>query len=202
MVKIIKVIFIGTQGTNELYKGVGSSKLYVRQQTKDSNRVIWSTATTWQGGYEPDAPIQTGITMQVVSRLGLKRIVHFAETMAADETGFVSAEKMELFSEEQIAKAIKDYATQKGLHSYEDWKLWLQKEADRCDYAGYLDNWMYFATEELYRKKIQTLSVLGIPYSLEESEWRHRFCGKTWKLVELKDSKGLVVALCGYAFTP
>lgn len=201
MSKVIQVAFHKQQGANELYITVGVPKrLYIRQMTPGENRVVWATATKWKEGYEADTPLKAGITVKVISGLKKNRIEHFEESMEADETGLVSAEKKEFFMSEQLQNASKSYAKQLALKTYDSWAKWLLNETSRYGYDGYPENWLHFGTDELEKQTIADLNILGRPFYVEETKWKHAVCGKVWRVVEIKDSQNNTVELCGIAY--
>lgn len=202
MGKVIQVQFHSQVGAEELYFRLGSKKkAFIRQPLQGSNRVVWASATKCPEGFEADAPLKAGVTIKAVSGPRKERVVHFEEVMKADENGTVSAEKQSLFTREQLEDASKEFVKKMGLKTYESWSKWLLKEAPKHDYDGYPDNWLHYGTDELERQKIETLNILGALYHVEESKWRHKICGKTWTVIEIKDDKDNVVELCGYAYS-
>lgn len=201
MAKVIEVKFYAQQGSEELYVSANGKTMYIRQPMQTNERVVWTTATKWSGGYEADTPIKAGITMKVISGNRRKdKVIHFEEVLEAGESGSTSAEKKEFFVHEQLANAAKGYVKEKALRPYDSWAKWLLNDTSKYNYTGYPDNWLHFGTDVLETQHIDTLNILGHTYSVVETAWKHQICGKTWNVVEIKDTKGSVVELCGIAF--
>ena len=202
MGKVIEVKFYAQQNAEELYISTSGRKFYVRQPIQDTDRVLWTTASKWDGGYEADTPIKAGITIRVVS--GAKRrekITHFEELMEANpETGTVSAEKKEFFLSEQLANGKKAIIKSHDLHTYDQWSRWLLNETTRYDYTGYPENWLHFGTDRLEQEQVDTLNIFGHNYPVIATNWKHSICDKTWTVYEIQDAKGNIVELCAYQY--
>lgn len=204
MSKVIEVKFKGQQGAEELYIGTGlTKKVYVRQPLPGEERVVWLTATKTEAGYEASSPIKAGTVIRVVAGVKKEKTVIYEEIMEADETGAdPSAERVEHFACDQLKATAKNLVKELGLHSYDSWAKWLLNERTRFGYTGYPDNWLHYGTTPVTTREHECVAIIGVPYKIVATEWRHMICGKNWVVYELKDTHGNVMELCGYQFAP
>ena len=202
MPKVIEVRFKEHQGAEELYISSGiPKKVYIRQPRQDSKEVLWLTATKSGNGYEASSPVKVGIVMRVVVGVKKKKETLFEETVVADGTGAPYSEKVEHFACDQLRTAAKNIVTQHSLHTFESWKKWLLDERSKYRYEGCDDNWLFFGTEPGRSEVVETLNIIGVPYTVTSTPWRHMACSKTWNVLEIKDAQGNVLELCGYSYT-
>lgn len=201
MPKVIEVKYKEQQGAEELYISTGvPKKVYIRQTCQDKERVVWTTATQHSGGYEASSPIKAGVIIRVVLGSKKEKITLFEETMEADADGAVTAEKKERFACEQLKAAVEEFSQKLALHDYDSWAKWLLKDCAKHNYTGYQDNWLHFGTVPSDEVEVETLNIIGVPYKVVMTSWRHMVCEKTWKVVEIRDTKSNVLELCGYSY--
>lgn len=204
MSKTIEVQFLSQlpDEKGEVYSGTKLfTKTYIRQPMPDGKRVTWLVATKWDGKIEAGTPLPAGTTIKVVVPAKKETVTLFSETIEADGSGVLSANKEEFFSFEQIQNAVRHYCKDMSLHTQEQWTKWLQRDAPQFNYTGYPDNWLHFGTALTQAETIGSLDIIGIPYTVTSTVWKHMVSSKTWNVIEIKDANEATVALCGYEYT-
>ena len=190
------VTFKGNQGAEDLYLCKETGKIYVRQPC-DKENVRWCTTSKWSGGYEADCPLKEGLEMHIVDQKG---VLLYQETMVKDEFyGTAVAVKAAPFSYDATKELAKKVQQDLNLASYKDWTVWLMAEAEKANFHGERDNWLYAAAIYSEIQKVEKLSILGEELYLTTQRREHRVCGKVWTCYEIY-SKDLVQceAICGY----
>lgn len=199
MGKEIRVRFFGRQGAGELYKGVETKRVYVRQPANVDEICFWLSSNKWQGGYEADFPIKAGIQMVVVDNSGEEL---FREVLEEDNwNSGTSAKKAAPFLDD----AIRDYSNKKAEHlllaPYEEWAKWLYKLSEEYGYNGYRDNWLHCECELLKSKVIEETKILGKTYQLIQQDFKHKICNKYWTAVFVQEKCEYdCERICGYIF--
>lgn len=199
MGKEIKVRFFGRQGAEELYKGVETKRVYVRQPANVDKICFWFSSNKWQGGYEADCPIKAGIQMVVVDSSGEEL---FREVLEEDNwNSGTSAKRTAPFLDD----AIRYYAAEKAAHlllaPYEQWAKWLYEFSKEYGYNGYRDNWLHCEYDVLKSEVIEEIKILGKTYQLIRQECKHKICNKYWTVVFAQEKFGYECErICGYIF--
>lgn len=204
MSKTIEVQFLSQlpDEKGEVYSGTKLfTKTYIRQPMPDGKRVTWLVATKWDGKIEAGTPLPAGTTIKVVVPAKKETVTLFSETIEADGSGVLSANKEEFFSFEQIQNIANKYSKQMHLHSWDKWSKWLLREAPKYNYSGYTDNWLEFGTSENQQEILDTVEIIGIQYTVTSTPWKHMVSTQTWNVVEIKDLNGQVVAVSGYQYS-
>lgn len=201
MSKVIEVKYSALQNADEIYIGTSiPKKLYIRQAGQNKEHAIWSLATKTADGYEAGTPIKAGVTIQVVMGNKKEKLTLFEETVQEDVNGVLYAEKAEHFVSDQLKNAMKELNKKLSLHNYDSWAKWLLKDCSKYNYTGYQDNWLHFGTVLDDEANVETITIVGVPYTVIMASWRHMVTDKTWKVVEIRDAKSSVMELCGYSY--
>ena len=192
------VRFMDVQDAEDLYRCHENGKVYVRQQCDDTH-VRWLTSIKWRGGYEASGPLKAGITMRVVD--GFDNVLFEERLRVEDGYDETVAAKASGFSWEEIKKIGARFLELEKLRSYNDWKQWMEQAAQKHQYAGYLENWMWWEVEYEKPFVLAKSDYLGKTAYVTFQKATHKISGKPWVVFEVRDSSKLdVLHICGYKF--
>lgn len=88
------------------------------------------------------------------------------------------------------------------LADYYAWKHWLLEQQQKSENNDYPENWLFYHTEDVSQKILETYPTPGETWYLIATTRRHKICGKTFTAYEVfpDKKKTYCVALCGFRY--
>lgn len=196
----IIVKYKATQGAEDLFvciEGERKGRVYARQRMNVGDRVQWFTTSKWQGGYEADCHIKSGITMRVVDMMGE---TVFEETLVRDDwNSGTSAAKAGLFMDEWIRKIETEYCAKNELVSYEDWKKVMIEDQKKAGNNEYSDTWLYGYSEAVVSHRVAVAEYLDGPVGIYQDLMKHKISSRRWLQYEIRRKfDDVCLGLCGF----
>lgn len=197
-VKTIAVTFMAEQGSVDLFRSVTDPRRVYARLPFNSEFVQWTSTSKWSGGYEPDCPLRSGITIRVVDPNNRSTAI-VEEKMEYDQTGYGPlARKTYPFKRECVKEYARGFATQNGLTTYEKWKVFLMKRAKEYGFTGYSDNWCFAESDCICKHRIRQTAFYGEEAFIDKLIMKHRISGDEWAEYRMTDKYGNCLELIGF----